>query len=102
MKYLGKSKYDSVLLGTLLGLFTPVILFMGYYLIRYRGMYFPAYIRYLNAGENFLPILSLCVTPNLLTFFIFIWTKRDKSAKGVLAATIVYASFVCIMKMIYS
>jgi hypothetical protein len=100
MKYLGKSTYDSVWLGALLGMLVPIVLFMSYYLIRYHGMYFPAYIRYLTAGENFIPIVSLCVTPNLLTFFTFIWTKRDKSSKGVLGATIVYALYVCIMKMI--
>lgn len=99
MKYLGKSTYDSVILGTSLGLGVPIIAFMSYYFIRYTGMYFPAFIRYLNAGKLFLPILSLCVIPNLLTFFIFIWTKRDKSAKGVLGATFVFAIYVCIMKM---
>jgi hypothetical protein len=101
MKYIGNSKYDSIVLGTVLGLLAPAILFSSYYLIRYRGMYFPAYIHYLSAGENLLPIISLCVTPNLLIFYAFIWTKRDKTTQGVLAATFVYAIFVCIMKMIY-
>jgi len=100
MKYLGNSKYDSIVLGTVLGLFTPVVVFMIYYLVRYRGMYFPAYLHYLSEGGTFLPILSLCVVPNLLTFFIFIWTKRDKSARGVLQATFVFAIYICIMKMI--
>jgi hypothetical protein len=99
MKYLGNSKYDSVLLGTSLGLAVPIIAFMSYYFIRYTGMNFSAFIRYLSGGGLFLPILSLCVVPNLLTFFIFIWTKRDKSAKGVLGATLVFAIYVCIMKM---
>lgn len=99
MKFTGKDKYDSVILGTLLGFLVPAIAFMAYYIIRYRGMNFLVYIHYLNLGETFLPILSLCVTPNLLTFFIFIWTKRDKSARGVLQATFVFAIFVCIMKL---
>lgn len=100
MKYLGKSKYDSFTLGLVLGLVVPMIIFMIYYLTRYWGMNFPAYMRYLYSGGIFLPILSLCVTPNLLTFFIFIWTKRDASAKGVLAATFVFALYICIMKML--
>lgn len=62
-------------------------------------MYFPAFIRYLYGGDTFLPILSLCVVPNLLIFFTFIWTNRDKSARGVLLATIIYAMYVCIMKL---
>ena len=99
MKLLGKDKYDSVILGTVLGLLAPTIAFFIYYMIRYRGMYFPAYLHYLYAGGTFLPILSLCVTPNLLIFFIFIWTKRDKSARGVLQATFAFALYVGIMKL---
>ncbi len=99
MKYLGKPKYDSVILGTVIGLLLPSLTFLGYYLIKYRAMSLPAFLHYLTAGEIFLPILSLCVVPNLLIFFIFIWTKRDKSARGVLQATFIYAIYVCIMKL---
>jgi hypothetical protein len=99
MKYLGKPKYDSILLGTLLGLFAPLVVFLGYYLIAYHGMYLPAFFHYLSNGEIFIPVISLCATINLLIFFIFIWTNRDKSARGVLQATFVYAIYVCIMKL---
>jgi len=100
VKYRIDDKYDSVALGTITGLFVPIIAFLLYYLIRYRGMYFPAFIRYLYDGGTFIPILSLCVVPNLLVFFIFIWTDRDRSARGVLQATFVFAIYVCIMKLI--
>jgi len=99
MKYLGKQKYDSIVLGTVLGLLAPMTVFIIYYLVGYRGMRLFSFIHYLTVGEIFLPILSLCVTINLLIFFIFIWTKRDKSARGVLQATFVYAIYVCIMKL---
>ena len=101
MKYLPKPKYDSVLLGTVLGLLAPMLVFITYYLIVCRGMYLPAFLHYLGNGELFIPIISLCCfVSNLLLFFIFIWTKRDKSARGVLQATFVYAIYVCIMKLI--
>lgn len=99
MKPSGKDRYDSIIIGTVLGILVPAIAFFAYYLVRYKGMYFPAYIRYLYTGGTFLPILSLCVTPNLLVFFIFIWTKRDKSARGVLQATFAFALYVGIMKL---
>jgi len=100
MKYLGKTKYDSVILGTVLGLLLPLVIFMSYYLIAYHGMNLLSFFHYLGTGEIFLPIISLCATSNLLLFFIFIWTNRDKSARGVLQATFVYAIYVCIMKLI--
>ena len=101
MKYLGKTKYDSVALGAVIGLFGPMLLFIVYYLIAYHGMRFVSFFHYLINGEIFIPIISLsCAGSNLLMFFIFIWTKRDKSARGVLMATFVYAIYVCIMKLI--
>lgn len=100
MKHSGKDKYDSVLFGTILGFLTPTVAFFIYYFIRYWGMYFPAYIHYLYEGETLVPIISLCTVPNLLVFFIFIWTNRDKSARGVLLATIVFALYVCVMKLL--
>jgi hypothetical protein len=99
MKYLEKPKYDSILLGTIIGLLAPVIVFLTYYLIVFKGMNFSAFYRYLSSGEIFLPVISLCNVPNLLIFFIFIWTKRDKSARGVLQATFIYAIYICIMKL---
>jgi len=101
MKYLGKTKYDSIALGTVIGLFAPLLVFITYYLIIYHGMNMAAFLHYLTNGEIFVPVLSLCCfASNLLIFFIFIWTNRDKSARGVLQATFVYAIYVCIMKLI--
>ena len=100
MKYLPKTKFDSVALGTVLGLFAPMLVFLTYYLVAYHGMDFSAFAKYLETGEIFIPVISLCATINLLLFFIFIWTKKDKSARGVLQATFVYAIYVCIMKLI--
>lgn len=100
MKYRPNDKYDSVVLGTIAGFLLPAFAFFLYYFIRYRGMYFRAFIHYLYEGGTFLPIISLCVVPNLLIFFIFIWTNRDRSARGVLQATFVFALYVCIMKLI--
>ena len=101
MKYLPKAKYDSIILGTVLGLLAPMLCLVIYYLIAYHGMNFGAFFHYLTNGEIFIPVISLCCfASNLLLFFIFIWTKRDKSARGVLQATFAYAGYVCIMKLI--
>lgn len=101
MKYLPTQKYDSVILGTVLGLLAPMVVLLIYYLIAYHGMNPAAFYHYLTNGEIFVPVISLCCfVSNLLLFFIFIWTKRDKSARGVLQATFVYAIYVCIMKLI--
>jgi hypothetical protein len=101
MKYIGKAKYDSIILGTVIGIFAPLVVFVIYYLIMYHGMNLNAFFHYLTTGEIFIPVISLCCfCANLPLFFVFIWTNRDKSARGVLQATFVYAIYVCIMKLI--
>jgi hypothetical protein len=93
-------KYDSVRLGVALGVVSPLVTLMVYYLIYYRQMHLSSFFEYLNSGNIFIPVLSLCVVTNLLVFFIFIWTKRDKSARGVLTATVIYAAYVAVMKIL--
>lgn len=46
-------------------------------------------------------IISIASLPNLGVFFLFVHTNRMKSARGVLAATIVYALAVMIMKLVW-
>ena len=95
-----KRKFDSVVFGAIVGLLSPPITFTIYYFIMHRFVPIVSYIKYLRGGDIFVATLSLCVVPNLLIFFTFIWTDRDKSSKGVVFATILYAFYVAIMKMI--
>lgn len=44
--------------------------------------------------------LSLANIPNLLLFFIYIWTERDRSARGVISAVLLYTFLMLIMKII--
>ena len=43
-------------------------------------------------------IVSLSVIPNLLLFFLFIWTNRIFSARGVIFATLVVAMVMLVLK----
>ena len=94
-----KRSYNATWVGLVTGLVVPIIIFTGYYLILHRRMLIISFFHYLNLGNIFTPILSLCIIPDLLLFYIFIWTKRDKSAWGVVAAVIIYALLLAIMKM---
>lgn len=77
----------------------PIVTFGIYYLVLHRVMPIVDFIKYLRGGEIFVATLSLCVIPNLLLFFIFIWTNRDQSSKGVVFATILYAGYVAVTKI---
>ncbi|NNM95233.1 MAG: hypothetical protein HKL88_07205 [Bacteroidia bacterium] len=95
-----KPAYDSWKLGVSLGIIAPIATFLSYYFYSSRRIPFARFVDNLRLGEVFLPLISLCVVPNLLIFFIFIWTKKDTSAKGVILATILYALYVAVMKVI--
>jgi len=95
-----KSRYDLVKLGFALGILAPLISFLIVYLIKFRG-YAPHEFYNLMITMHALPkILSLMVIPNLLVFFIFIWTDHLYTARGVLAATVFDALAIMALKFL--
>jgi hypothetical protein len=94
-----KRTYDSMPFGAIAGILAPLIFLVAYYLTRYHGMRVGAFLRYLSSGSILIPTASLCVfVGNLLVFFIFIWTDRDKSSRGVVLTTILITIVVGILK----
>ena len=84
-------KVDHIAIGVLLGLILPV-----------TAMYFILKISanmslfYIFSNPFFSPIINSlkgALLVNLGVFFIFYWLKKDQSAKGVIAATLVYGAF---------
>ena len=96
-----KQKFDLTWIGFSTGLLSPLITLYIFYLIRYSHLTFhDFYYRILLANDILTPSISLCVITNLLVFFIFIWTNRNYSARGVVFSTIMYAGFVVYQKYI--
>ena len=44
--------------------------------------------------------LSVATVPNLLLFFVFIWTRRNFSARGVIFATLLMAFVMLVLKFV--
>lgn len=92
-------KYDNAWLGLTGGFVLTLLGFVAFYFINQEE--FPKlshFIKALTLTEMFPSILSLCALPNLLLFFIFIWTHRNRSAKGVLTAVMILAILVAILR----
>jgi len=90
---------DNIVTGIICGLVAPLVVFSVY-----SGMKFPDetvihVFHHVSSLGILSAVLSLCVFFNLAVFFLFIWTKSDRSAKGVLAATFFYAFIVVILKL---
>jgi len=94
-----KSKFDNVWLGTVLGALAPAItvffIVRFIYPLEHLQTYYQNMWIYIVAPK----VISLGVIPNLGLFFLFIYSDRYKSAKGVLGITIAYAILVFILKL---
>ncbi len=92
------SRYNDVRLGLAIGLIVPVITILIFYQVRFNQLDVGEFLSIMISKEILSSILSLCVIPNLLVFFIFIWTNMLYLARGVLMATFVFAVVVVVVK----
>jgi hypothetical protein len=94
--YVKNKSFNSILSGILTGLMTPLLVMMLYYIIIYRGMRFSSFIHAMDTGGIFGSLLNIGVLVNPLLFFVFLKTDREKTASGVLIATILYVIYLSV------
>ena len=92
------SRYNDVRLGLAVGLIVPVITVLIFYLVKFSHLDIMGFLSNMSTRKVLSSLLSLCVIPNLLAFFIFIWTNMLYLARGVLMATFVFAVIVLAVK----
>jgi hypothetical protein len=90
---------DKLLTGLLSGIIAPAVVFILYAKIKQPDNTLSEVINEFIRLKIVTVILSFAAFVNLLVFLFFIWFKADKSAKGVLTATILYAFLVIILKL---
>jgi len=93
-----RSKLDQTGIGFIVGFLIPVLIFFLVYYFGESNVTFTNYVKSLWHIQALVKLGSLCVFANLAAFWGFLKLKYEKSARGVLGATIVYALFVLISK----
>ena len=93
-------KKDAFLTGFIPGVVLPWIGFYIYYLLFFRYMGLHSFINHLTRINMTVSVLSLGVILNLVLFFFFYQKEWDRSARGVIAATFIYAGFVVYFKVL--
>lgn len=94
-----KPKNDSRILGLIYGIIVPIITLSIFYIYRNPPSFGQFYDQIVSI--NILSrLVSLCVVPNLLIFFLFMWRNKLRSAYGVIGATFIYAIVVLILTTI--
>lgn len=98
MQRKNKNKYDLFGLGMLAGMLLPPIIFIVVYFVGEQSVSFITYLKSLWKLNALLKVGSLCVFANLSIFWVYLWLKYERAARGVLGATLIYAFVVLISK----
>ncbi len=87
-------KKDNFIFGFIMGMIAP---FLGFIIFKYQKLSVFSYkeafqFMIYEPGHSMLTVaISLCLLANALLFTIYINSHIDKTAKGIFAATIIYA-----------
>ncbi|MEN8228822.1 MAG: hypothetical protein ABFS38_11770 [Bacteroidota bacterium] len=92
-----EKRFDNVIYGLIPGIVLPVLTLIVFWFVRFDGGYFEFLDQFQRYGM-LSKVLSLCTIPNLLLFFLFIWSNRSFSARGVIFATLVIAFVMLVLK----
>jgi hypothetical protein len=93
-----EKRFDTVLTGFIPGLIFPSLALVIIWLVRSGEGFFAFLVQ--SQRMDLLPkLISLAALPNLLIFFLFIWTHRNFSARGVIFATLVVAFVMLVVKI---
>lgn len=95
-------KYDTLFTGIVAGIILPVIVYFVLYFTKVQNIRFTLFSNHLVIGNIIPIIISHCVLPNLLLFFLFNGLDWLKAAKGVLGTTVVLTVIIFAIKLIFS
>lgn len=96
-----KQRFDSTKLGLIAGFGLPLLILVITFLVKGYSYGIIPFVKGLVAYGALTKMLSLCVYPNLIPFFISIWTDRLQTARGVLGATIAMAIITFVLQIIF-
>ena len=92
-----EKRFNTIPAGLIPGLILPVITLLVIWSIRYEGT-LGEFLSSFQRIRILSKVLALSTIPNLLLFFLFIWTDRTFSARGVIFATLVVALVMLVLK----
>ena len=93
-------KRDTNRTGIVAAVIFPLAILIITLLVMSKSMSLISYIQTMVILGSFSKILSLCVYPNLIIFYLYLHYNRNRSAKGVVWGTMIMASIVLIVYFI--
>jgi hypothetical protein len=95
-------KKDNLRLGLVLGLVAPVLSLAIYYFVKFYPVYSVRdFLTFIANNKSQVTAISVpCLVLNIALFTIYINSHRDNTAKGIFAATLIYAILALLFKFI--
>lgn len=85
-------KKDNFIFGLALGFIAPMIGFLIYKLIKFKGLTLTEMLQWMKLNPNLITVsISVSLMANAILFTIYINGYRDKTAKGIFIMTMIYA-----------
>ena len=95
-------KKDNLRLGLVLGLVAPIISLVVYYFVKFYPTFsIKDFLDFMRTNKSQITAVSVpCLVLNIALFTYYINSHKDSTAKGIFAATLVYAILALLFKFI--
>ena len=95
-------KKDNLRFGLVLGLLAPIVSLVIYYFIKFFPLYTVGdFFYFLRSNKTQITAVSVpCLVLNIALFTFYINSHKDFTAKGIFAATLIYAILALLIKYI--
>lgn len=95
-------KKDNLRFGLLLGLVAPILSLIIYYFVKFFPLYtVKDFFYFLGSNKSQITAVSVpCLVLNIALFTYYINSHKDSTAKGIFAATLIYAIIALLFKFI--
>jgi len=96
---MSEKRFNTILYGLVPGVVLPILTLLVFWMVRSDSGLVKFLVDFQRLGM-LSKVVSLTAIPNLLLFFLFIWTNRNISARGVVFATLLLAFVMLILKFV--
>ena len=96
-----ENKFNKQFIGIISGIILPTLVLLIFYKIKFSNYSLLIFFKETVKRGVYLQLLSFCVFPNLLLFFLFIWFNFLRSSRGVLFATLIYALLIFAFELLF-
>ncbi len=92
--------FNNIVSGLIPGIITPAVLLAVIVIVRKNEYILSEYFKLIYDAGILPKLISICLIPNLLLFFIFIWSNRYLAARGVILSMFIAGLVIGILKII--